>query len=108
MDHITFNNTLEWTALHNYDMVMSDEGYNLYNAVYVAAHTYHEQILQQVESQKMAEHKRYFTACQQVKFLTFHYAYIYQCDLLNGPSETTGHLSKVILSVERGLHCKTL
>jgi vomeronasal 2 receptor len=74
IDDFTFNNTLEWTALHNYDMAMSDDGYNLYNAVYVAAHIYHEHILQQVESQKKAEHKRYFTACQQVKFLTFHYA----------------------------------
>ncbi|EDL20664.1 mCG8161, isoform CRA_b [Mus musculus] len=69
MDHMSFNNTLEWTALHNYDMAMSDEGYNLYNAVYVVAHTYHEHILQQVESQKKAEQKRYFTACQQVSSL---------------------------------------
>ncbi|EDL01164.1 mCG120116, isoform CRA_b [Mus musculus] len=69
MDHMTFNNTLEWTALHNYDMAMSDEGYNLYNAVYAAAHTYHEHILQQVESQKKAKPKRYFTACQQVSSL---------------------------------------
>ena len=74
MDHFTFNNTLEWTALHIYNMVLSEEGYNLYNAVYAVAHTYHELILQQVESQKKAEQKRYFTACQQVKFLTFHYA----------------------------------
>ncbi|EDL20863.1 mCG16526, isoform CRA_b [Mus musculus] len=69
MDLFTSNNTLEWTALHNYDMAMSDEGYNLYNAVYVAAHTYHEHILQQVESQKKVEHNRYFTACQQVSSL---------------------------------------
>ena len=108
MDHFTCKNPLELTALHNYDMALSDEGYNLYNAVYAVAHTYHEHILHQVESQKMAEDKGKYTDCQQVKFLTFHYAYIYQCDLLNGPSETTGHLSKVILSVERGLHCKTL
>ncbi|NP_001372198.1 vomeronasal 2, receptor 88 isoform 3 precursor [Mus musculus] len=69
MDHITFNNTLEWTALHNYDMVMSDEGYNLYNAVYAVAHTYHEHIFQQVESQKKAKPKRFFTVCQQVSSL---------------------------------------
>ena len=50
LGHFTFNNTLEWTALHNYDMAMSDEGYNLYNAVYAVAHTYHEHILQHVES----------------------------------------------------------
>ena len=28
-DHLTFNNTLEWTELHNFDIVLSEEGYNL-------------------------------------------------------------------------------
>ena len=74
MDHFTFNNTLEWTALHNFDIVLSEEGYNLYNAVYAVAHTYHELMLQQVESQKIAEPKGLFTDCQQVKFLIYHYA----------------------------------
>ena len=77
MGHFTFNNTLEWTALHNFDIVLSEEGYNLYNAVYAVAHTYHELILLQVESQQMTVPKGTFTDCQQVKFLTFHYAYIY-------------------------------
>ncbi|XP_076781987.1 vomeronasal type-2 receptor 116-like isoform X5 [Arvicanthis niloticus] len=66
MDHITFNNPVEWLALHKFDMVLREEGYNLYNAVYAAAHTYHELILQQVESQKMTEPKGVFTDCQQV------------------------------------------
>ncbi|XP_034379351.1 vomeronasal type-2 receptor 116-like [Arvicanthis niloticus] len=66
MDHFTFNDTLEWLALHKYDMVLSNEGSNLYNAVYAVAHTYHELILQQVESQKMAEPKGIFFDCQQV------------------------------------------
>ncbi|XP_076772269.1 vomeronasal type-2 receptor 116-like isoform X4 [Arvicanthis niloticus] len=66
MDHFTFNNTLEWLALHKYDIVLSEEGYNLYNAVYAVAHTYHELMLQQVESQKMAKPKGVFTDCQQV------------------------------------------
>jgi vomeronasal 2 receptor len=74
MDHLTFNNTLEWTALHNFDMVLSEEGYNLYNAVYAVAHTYHELILLQVESQQTEVPKGIFTDCQQVNFLTFHYA----------------------------------
>ncbi|EDL20070.1 mCG23591, isoform CRA_a [Mus musculus] len=65
-DHFTFNNTLEWTALHNFDIVLSEEGYNLYNAVYAVAHTYHELILQQVESQQTAVPKGIFTDCQQV------------------------------------------
>ncbi|XP_028638987.1 vomeronasal type-2 receptor 116-like, partial [Grammomys surdaster] len=58
-------NTLEWLALHKYDLVLSEEGYNLYNAVYAVAHTYHELIRQQVESQKMAEPK-VFIDCLQV------------------------------------------
>ncbi|XP_017176546.1 vomeronasal 2, receptor 8 isoform X2 [Mus musculus] len=65
MDHLTFNNTLEWTALHNFDMVLSEEGYNLYNAVYAVAHTYHELILLQVESQQTEVPKGIFTDCQQ-------------------------------------------
>ncbi|XP_063129929.1 vomeronasal type-2 receptor 116-like isoform X1 [Rattus norvegicus] len=68
-DHFTFNNTLEWLALHKFDMVLSEEGYNLYNAVYAVAHTYHELISQNVESQKVAEPKGLFTDCQQVASL---------------------------------------
>ncbi|XP_076781991.1 vomeronasal type-2 receptor 116-like isoform X2 [Arvicanthis niloticus] len=66
MDHFIFNNPVEWLALHKFDMVLSEEGYNLYNAVYAAAHTYHELILQQVESQQMTEPKGVFSDCQQV------------------------------------------
>ncbi|XP_028638986.1 vomeronasal type-2 receptor 116-like, partial [Grammomys surdaster] len=65
MDHFTSNNTVEWLALHKFDMSLSEEGYNLYNAMYAAAHTYHELILQQVESQKMIESKGMFPNCQQ-------------------------------------------
>nr|XP_034342445.1 vomeronasal type-2 receptor 116-like isoform X4 [Arvicanthis niloticus] len=65
----TFINTLEWTTLHKYDMVLSDEGYNLYNAIYAVAYTYHELILQQVESQKMAEPKGVFMDCLQMASL---------------------------------------
>ncbi|XP_052021221.1 vomeronasal type-2 receptor 116-like isoform X5 [Apodemus sylvaticus] len=65
-DHFVLNNTLEWTAMHKYDMALSEEGYNLYNAVYAVAHTYHELLLQQVESQKTTGVKGEFTDCQQV------------------------------------------
>ncbi|XP_036011326.1 vomeronasal type-2 receptor 116-like isoform X5 [Mus musculus] len=66
MDHFTFNNTLEWLAKHKFDMVLSEEGYNLYNAVYAVAHTYHELILQHVESPEMAEPRGLFFDCQKV------------------------------------------
>ncbi|XP_052021218.1 vomeronasal type-2 receptor 116-like isoform X2 [Apodemus sylvaticus] len=68
-DHFVLNNTLEWTAMHKYDMALSEEGYNLYNAVYAVAHTYHELLLQQVESQKTTGVKGEFTDCQQVSSL---------------------------------------
>ncbi|XP_052011429.1 vomeronasal type-2 receptor 116-like isoform X1 [Apodemus sylvaticus] len=66
MEHFKFNNIFEWTALHKYDMALSEEGYNLYNAVYAVAHTYHELILQQVESQNPEEFKGIFTDCEKV------------------------------------------
>ncbi|XP_037054142.1 vomeronasal type-2 receptor 116-like isoform X6 [Peromyscus leucopus] len=55
MNHCSFNTTLEWLSQHKFDMVLSEEGYNLYNAVYAVAHTYHEIIFQQVDSQHIAK-----------------------------------------------------
>ncbi|XP_032772244.1 vomeronasal type-2 receptor 116-like isoform X3 [Rattus rattus] len=69
MNHFTSKNTEEWLAQHKSDMVLSEEGYNLYNAVYAVAHTYHELIFQEVESQKMLRHKGKFINCQQVASL---------------------------------------
>ncbi|XP_052023992.1 vomeronasal type-2 receptor 116-like isoform X2 [Apodemus sylvaticus] len=69
MDNFVFNNTLKWTALHKYDMALSEEGYNLYNAVYAVAHTYHELLIQQVESQKTTGVKGEFTDCEQVSYV---------------------------------------
>ncbi|XP_028637874.1 vomeronasal type-2 receptor 116-like, partial [Grammomys surdaster] len=69
MDHFIFNNTVEWLALHKFDMSLSEEGYNLYNAVYAVAHTYHELILQKVESHQIEESKGVFNDCQQVASL---------------------------------------
>ncbi|XP_040595004.1 vomeronasal type-2 receptor 116-like isoform X3 [Mesocricetus auratus] len=60
MNHCSFNTILEWLSQDKFDMVLSEEGYNLYNAVYAVAHTYHELILQQVESQQISELKGMF------------------------------------------------
>ncbi|GAB1303393.1 Vomeronasal 2, receptor 84 [Apodemus speciosus] len=65
MEHFAFSNTLEWTALHKYDMALSEEGYTLYNAVYAVAHTYHELVFQEEKSQNPVVYNRMFTACQQ-------------------------------------------
>ena len=96
MEYFKFNSTLEWTALHQFDMGLSEEGYNLYNTIYALAHTYHELILQQLESQIPAEYKGMFPDCQQVN----------QCDLLYGPREKHAYWLEIILSVERFLPCK--
>uniref|UniRef100_A0A8C2M8Q5 Vomeronasal type-2 receptor 116 n=1 Tax=Cricetulus griseus TaxID=10029 RepID=A0A8C2M8Q5_CRIGR len=66
MNHYLYNTTLEWLSQHKFDMVWSEEGYNLYNAVYAVAHTYHEIILQQLESQNIAKPTGVFRDCHQV------------------------------------------
>ncbi|XP_003511966.1 vomeronasal type-2 receptor 116 isoform X2 [Cricetulus griseus] len=69
MNHYLYNTTLEWLSQHKFDMVWSEEGYNLYNAVYAVAHTYHEIILQQLESQNIAKPTGVFRDCHQMASL---------------------------------------
>ncbi|XP_055473848.1 LOW QUALITY PROTEIN: vomeronasal type-2 receptor 116-like [Psammomys obesus] len=69
MNHCSFNTSLEWLSEHKFDMALSEEGYNLYNAVYAVAHTYHEIILQQIESQQTAERIGIFSDYQQLTSL---------------------------------------
>ncbi|XP_052602605.1 vomeronasal type-2 receptor 116-like isoform X4 [Peromyscus californicus insignis] len=69
MNHCSFNTTLEWLSQHRFDMVLSEEGYNLYNAVYAVAHTYHEIISQQVDSQHIAKTQGIFYDCHQMASL---------------------------------------
>jgi vomeronasal 2 receptor len=107
IEHFKLDNTVKWVAQHKVDMVLSEEGYNLYNAVYVVAHTYHELILQQIESQEMARQKGIFPDCHKVKF-SVRYAYIYQCDISNHPGETHIHLLETLLSFDRFLYYKIL
>ncbi|EDL99758.1 rCG64320, partial [Rattus norvegicus] len=66
IDLFKFNNTREWIAQQRFHMDLSEEGYNLYNAVYAVAHTYHKLIFQEVDSQKMTKHKGLFLDCMQV------------------------------------------
>ncbi|EDL07470.1 vomeronasal 2, receptor family protein isoform X2 [Mus musculus] len=110
MDHFTFNNTLEWTALHKYDMALSEEGYNLYNAVYAAAHTYHEHFLQQAESQKRADPKRDFTECQQVSSLlktrVFTNPVGELVNMMHGENECTEYDIFIIWNFPQGLGLK--
>uniref|UniRef100_A0A8C5L0C7 Vomeronasal type-2 receptor 116-like n=1 Tax=Jaculus jaculus TaxID=51337 RepID=A0A8C5L0C7_JACJA len=43
--------SLELLMWHRFDMAMSDESYNLYNAVYAVAHSLHEMLLRHVDTQ---------------------------------------------------------
>nr|XP_015864619.2 vomeronasal type-2 receptor 116-like isoform X2 [Peromyscus maniculatus bairdii] len=69
MNHCSFNTTLEWFSQHRFDMVLSEEGYNLYNAVYAVAHTYHEILYQLLESQPIAKLGGIFYDCLQMASL---------------------------------------
>ncbi|KAL6058690.1 hypothetical protein STEG23_035839 [Scotinomys teguina] len=66
INQCSLNTTLEWFSQHKFDMVLSEEGYNLHNAVYAAAHTFHEIILQQVQSRTVENLIRIFYDCHQV------------------------------------------
>ncbi|XP_059108272.1 vomeronasal type-2 receptor 116-like isoform X3 [Peromyscus eremicus] len=69
MNYYLFSTTVEWLSQHKFDMVMSAEGYNLYNAVYAVAHTYHEIVYQLVDSQPIAELRGIFRDCHQMASL---------------------------------------
>ncbi|KAL1764600.1 vomeronasal type-2 receptor 116-like isoform X3, partial [Sigmodon hispidus] len=56
----SLNTTLEWLSQHQFHMALSEEGYNLYNAVYAVAHTYHEIIFHQVDSHPLIKHRGIF------------------------------------------------
>ncbi|XP_052578322.1 vomeronasal type-2 receptor 116-like [Peromyscus californicus insignis] len=83
MNYYLFNTTVEWLSQHKFDMVMSAEGYNLYNAVYAVAHTYHEIVYQLVDSQPIAELRGIFRDCHQVNSsicnLKFHQEHAADC-----------------------------
>ncbi|KAL1765852.1 vomeronasal type-2 receptor 116-like isoform X1, partial [Sigmodon hispidus] len=69
MNYFSNNTIFEWLSQHKFDMVLSEDGYNLYNAVYATAHAYHEIILQQIESQERAELIGFIKDCRQVDSL---------------------------------------
>ncbi|XP_012888992.1 PREDICTED: vomeronasal type-2 receptor 116-like [Dipodomys ordii] len=53
-DCVTWENcpqdaSLEWLPGHTFDMAMSEESYNIYNAVYAVAHALHKMLLHQTE-----------------------------------------------------------
>ncbi|KAL1765657.1 vomeronasal type-2 receptor 116-like isoform X1, partial [Sigmodon hispidus] len=69
MSNSSLNTTLEWLSQHQFHMALSEEGYNLYNAVYAVAHTYHEIIFHQVDSHHLIKHRGIFYDCHQITSL---------------------------------------
>ncbi|XP_036031819.1 vomeronasal type-2 receptor 116-like isoform X2 [Onychomys torridus] len=51
LENCSSNASLEWLMLQSFDMAFTDDGYDVYNAVYAMAHALHEMLLQQVENQ---------------------------------------------------------
>ncbi|OBS65597.1 hypothetical protein A6R68_05863, partial [Neotoma lepida] len=51
LENCSLNISLEWLMMQSFDMAFSDDGYDVYNAVYAIAHALHETLLQQVENQ---------------------------------------------------------
>ncbi|XP_042549547.1 vomeronasal type-2 receptor 116-like [Dipodomys spectabilis] len=49
LGHCSYNGTLHWLLRHIFDMTMSEENYNIYNAVYALAHTLHQMFLCHME-----------------------------------------------------------
>jgi hypothetical protein len=51
------NVSLEWLPGNLFNMDMSEESYNIYNAVYAVAHTLHEILLHHIQMQPMGKAK---------------------------------------------------
>ncbi|XP_042549537.1 vomeronasal type-2 receptor 116-like [Dipodomys spectabilis] len=53
LGHCSYNATLHWLLRHIFDMTMSDESYNIYNAVYAVAHALHQMFLHYMEETRV-------------------------------------------------------
>ncbi|XP_073933924.1 vomeronasal type-2 receptor 116-like [Castor canadensis] len=51
------NASLDWLPGNHFETAMSEESYNIYNAVYAVAHTLHEMLLHQIQMQTVGNGK---------------------------------------------------
>ncbi|KFO24678.1 Vomeronasal type-2 receptor 26 [Fukomys damarensis] len=51
LENCTPNASLAWLPVNHFDMAMSDESHNVYNAVFAVAHALHEMLIQQDQMQ---------------------------------------------------------
>ncbi|XP_012891355.1 PREDICTED: vomeronasal type-2 receptor 116-like [Dipodomys ordii] len=49
LGNCSYNATLHWLLRHIFDMTMSEDGYNIYNAVYALAYALHQMFLRHME-----------------------------------------------------------
>ncbi|XP_048196597.1 vomeronasal type-2 receptor 116-like [Perognathus longimembris pacificus] len=56
-DNCPHDSSLDWLHGHIFDMAMSGDSYNIYNAVYAVAHALHELLLHQTEIQTIGNRK---------------------------------------------------
>ncbi|XP_012891453.1 PREDICTED: vomeronasal type-2 receptor 116-like [Dipodomys ordii] len=70
LGHCSYNATLDWLLRHIFDMTMSEESYNIYNAVYALAHALHQMFLHHMEEPPVHNGKpRAFISSQLHHFL---------------------------------------
>ncbi|XP_042549949.1 vomeronasal type-2 receptor 116-like [Dipodomys spectabilis] len=70
LGHCSYNATLDWLLRHIFDMTMSEESYNIYNAVYALAHALHQMFLHHIEEPPVHNGKpRAFISSQLHHFL---------------------------------------
>ncbi|OBS56988.1 hypothetical protein A6R68_11887, partial [Neotoma lepida] len=63
LENCSSNVSLEWLMLQSSDIAFSDNGYDVYNAVYAIAHAFHEMLLQQLENQLINTRKALDSGC---------------------------------------------
>ncbi|XP_048196836.1 vomeronasal type-2 receptor 116-like [Perognathus longimembris pacificus] len=70
LGHCLYNATLDWLLGHIFDTAMSEESYNIYNAVYAVAHALHKMLLHHTEEPPVDnEQARTFLSSQLHPFL---------------------------------------